>query len=109
MNAKSQIEFWARMLNESSHESYYKMYMAEHPEDKPLPLMKSLAEEFAEDLKKDNIDLNDCLNAKGLADIGVLEKMQASIKHKYKWELIDARVYAAIISRMTALTYRAGS
>lgn len=108
MNEQSRIEFWARMLNESSHKSYYDMYMTEHPEDKPLPLMKSLAEEFAEDLKKDNIDLNGCLNAKGLADISVLEKMQASIKHKYKWELIEAQVYAAIISRMTALTYRAG-
>ena len=43
MNIQSQIDFWARMLNESSHESYYKMYMAEHSEDKPLPLMKSLA------------------------------------------------------------------
>ena len=108
MNEQSQIEFWARMLNESSHKSYYDMYMIEHPEDKQPMLMKSLAEEFAEDLKKDHIDLNDCLNSNGLADMGIIEKMQASIKHKYKWELIDAQVYAAIISRSTALTHRAG-
>ena len=97
------------MLNESSHESYYKMYMIEHPEDKPFPLMKSLAEEFAESLKQDRIDLNDCLNSNSLADMGLIEKMQASIKHKYRWELINAQVYAAIISRSTALTHRSGS
>lgn len=108
MNEQSQIEFWARMLNESSHESYYKVFMTEHPEDKPLSLMKSLAKQFAEDLKRDGIDLNDCLNSNGLADISALEKMQASIKHKYRWDLIKAQVYAAIISRMTALTHRAG-
>lgn len=108
MNEQSRIEFWARMFNESSHKSYYDMYMTEHPEDKPLPLMKSLVEEFAESLKQDHIDLNDCLNSNGLADMGIIEKMQASIKHKYRWELIDAQVYAAIISRSTALTHRAG-
>ena len=101
------IEYWARMLNESSHESYYKMYMIEHPEDKQATLMKSLAKEFADSLKQDHIDLNDCLNLKGLADIGMIEKMQASIKHKYRWNLIKAQVYAAIISRSTALAHRA--
>ena len=75
MKTDPMIHYWAHMLDESSHVSYYDMYMREHPEDKPLPLMKSLAKQFAEDLAKDNIFLGNCLNSKGFADIGKLERM----------------------------------
>ena len=37
-----QIRYWAHMLDESSHISYYSMYMAEHPEDKQDVLAGSL-------------------------------------------------------------------
>ena len=51
----------AHMLDESSHTSYYDVYMQEHPEDKLQKLIDSLVGEFAEALKKDHIDLKDCL------------------------------------------------
>ncbi len=28
------MQFWAHMLDESTHASYYDVYMQEHPEDK---------------------------------------------------------------------------
>ena len=51
------------MLDESSHASFYDVYMQEHPEDKLPRLVDSMLEEFADSLKKDNIDLT-----KGIVD-----------------------------------------
>ena len=56
------IHFWAHMLDESKHASYYEVYMQEHPEDKLDKLIGSLIEEFAADLKRDKIDFNKCLS-----------------------------------------------
>lgn len=63
------------MLDESSHASYYDVYMQEHPEDKLPRLIDSLIAEFAESLRKDNIDLEDCL-ANGKVNYESLEKLQ---------------------------------
>ena len=63
------------MLDESSHASYYDVYMQEHPEDKLPRLIDSLIEEFAESLRKDKIDLEDCL-VNGKVSYESLEKLQ---------------------------------
>ncbi len=44
---QDEIKFWAHMLDESSHASYYDVYMQEHPEDKLPQLIDSLIGEFA--------------------------------------------------------------
>lgn len=103
---KDQIQYWAHMLDESSHASYYDIYMQEHPEDKLPRLIDSLIAEFAESLHKDNIDLEDCL-ANGKVNYESLEKLQQKVKSVYYWEHIKATTYAAIISRMVALSHRA--
>ena len=103
---KDQIQYWAHMLDESSHASYYDVYMQEHPEDKLPRLIDSLIAEFAESLHKDNIDLEDCL-ANGKVNYESLEKLQQKVKSVYYWERIKATTYAAIISRMVALSHRA--
>lgn len=103
---KDLVHYWAHMLDESSHSSYYEVYMMEHPEDEAGRLANSLIEQFAKDMKKDRIDLRKCVK-NGIADMKLLEDMQASIKHKYVWQKIKAQEYAAIISRMTALLSRA--
>lgn len=108
MKIDPQICFWAHMLDESSHASYYNVYMAEHPEDKPDELADSLIAQFAKALKKDHIDLRDAVK-NGIADMKLLEDLQAKIKHKYIWDKIKAQEYAAIISRMTALLGRSKS
>ena len=108
MNLDNQIHYWAHMLDESSHSSYYKVYMMEHPDDKPDALADSLIAQFARDMKRDRIDLRDCLK-NGIADMRLLEELQAKIKHKYVWDRIKAQEYAAIISRMTALLSRSRS
>lgn len=41
------IRYWARMLDESSHKSYYEMYMLENPGDKLGRLIPDLIVEFA--------------------------------------------------------------
>lgn len=58
---KNEVYYLAHMLDESSHASYYDVYRQEHPEDKLPKLIDSLVGEFAEALKKDRIDLKDCL------------------------------------------------
>ena len=96
------------MLDESSHSSYYKIYMMEHPEDKPDALADSLISQFAKDMRKDRIDLKDCLK-NGIADMELLEDLQARVKHKYIWDKIKAQEYAAVITRMTALLRKSRS
>lgn len=105
MDSAMPMRFWAHMLDESSHASYYKVYMAEHPEDKPDTLADSLISQFAEDLKRDKIDLNACVK-NGMADMHLVEEMQSKIKHRYVWDRIKAQEYAAIVSRMTALMHK---
>ena len=56
-------------------------------------------------MKTDGLDLNDCVK-NGVADLRLVEEMQARIKHKYVWDRIKAQEYAAIISRMTAVLHR---
>ena len=101
-----QIWYWAHMLDESKHASYYEVYMQEHPEDKEDKLIESLITEFADCMKKDHIDMAACL-VNGEVQYDVLEEQQKKIKHKYYWQRIPAQVYAAIISRMVALSHRA--
>ena len=101
------IYFWAHMLDESRHASYYEVYMQEHPEDKLENLIKSLIAEFASDLKKDRINFKKCLR-KGFVDYVLVDDLQDKLKQHYHWELIPANTYAAIISRMVALSHRAG-
>lgn len=93
------------MLDESSHASYYDVFMTEHPEDKMPTLLDTLLGEFAADLKKDNIDARTAVKD-GYADQDALEKLADKIKSKYYWRRIKASTYGAIISRMTALFSR---
>lgn len=95
------------MLDESSHTSFYDVYMQEHPEDKMPQLLDDLIGEFADALKKDKIKLETCLNSNGFTDDEKVEALQAKIKTKYHWHRIKAQTYAAIISRATALSDRA--
>ena len=90
MKTDKQIQYWAHMLDESKHASYYEVFMQEHPEDELLKLASSLIAEFAESLKKDRINVEDCVAADGKADFRAIEKMQQKIKHKYIWEKIPA-------------------
>lgn len=106
MTDERQIEYWAQLLDESRHTSYYDMYMMEHPEDKKDKLLDELIGEFAKDLKKDHIDLTKCMK-NGILNSVYLDDMQKKIKHHYYWQKIDAHVYAAIVSRLTALLSRA--
>ena len=107
MKFDPQIHYWAHMLDESSHASYYDVYMQEHPKDKMPQLLDDLIGEFAMALKKDHIKIEDCLNERGLVDDSKIEKLQAKIKTRYHWRRIKAQVYASIISRSTALINRA--
>ena len=106
MKFDPQIHYWAHMLDESLHASYYDVYMQEHPEDKLPNLIDSLLGEFADDMKKDHIKIEDCL-VNGIVNDDKVEEFQKKIKHKYHWELIPAKTYTAIISRMIALSDRA--
>ena len=108
MNIDPQIYYWAHMLDESKHASYYEVYMQEHPEDKLETLIDSLIEEFAKSLKKDHINLKKCLS-KGKVNVVYLDDLQKKIKTHYVWEKIKAQTYGAIISRMTALLHRSGN
>lgn len=45
--------------------------------------------EFADDLKKDHIDLNQCVK-NGYMQDDIVAKMADSLKHKYYWERIKA-------------------
>ncbi len=94
------------MLDESSHSSYYEVYMMEHPEDEHDKLADDLIKQFARDMRLDHIDLRDTVKD-GMMSMPLLEQLQAKIKHKYYWNKIKAQEYAAIISRMTALQGRA--
>lgn len=101
-----QVHFWAHMLDESSHVSYYDMFMQEHPKDKMPQLLDTLLGKFAADLKKDHVSVEECLNNKGFLDDVKVREVQKKIKTKYYWHRIKAQVYAAIISRSTALMDR---
>lgn len=102
-----QIHYWAHMLDESSHASYYDVYMLEHPEDKQPAIVDSLVQQFAVDLQKDKIDVKDAIGSDGYIDQDALERLADQIKTKYYWRRIKASTYAAIVSRMTALLSRA--
>ena len=102
-----QIHYWAHMLDESSHASYYDIYMLEHPEDKQPAIVDSLLQQFAADLQKDKIDVKDAIGTDGYIDQDALEHLADQIKTKYYWRRIRASTYAAIVSRMTALLSRA--
>ena len=107
MKTFDSIHYWAHMLDESSHVSYYDMFMKEHPEDRMPQLLDNLIGEFADALKKDHINIEDCLNVEGFVDDRKVEEVQKKIKTKYYWHRIKAQVYASIISRSTALMDRA--
>ena len=53
----NQIHYWAHMLDESRHASYYDVYMQDNPEDQLPHLIDSLIGEFAKSLKKDGIKM----------------------------------------------------
>lgn len=84
-----QIHYWAHMLDETKHTSYYEMYMIEHPEDKLLTLIDSLVGEFVADLKKDHIDLKSCLK-NGKVNVVYLDDLKKKLKTKYHWRRIEA-------------------
>lgn len=107
MKIDDQIQYWAHMLDESVHASYYEVYMQEHPEDKLPKLIDSLIGEFVRDLKKDGIKLQKCLGKGNKVNHVYLDDIQKKLKTTYNWEKIKASTYAAIISRMTALLHRA--
>ena len=47
------------MLDETKHQSYYDVYMQANPKDQIQTLIDSLIKEFAEDLKKYDINVLD--------------------------------------------------
>ena len=101
----NQIDYWAHMLDESSHASYYEVYMQEHPEDELRNLIDTMLGEFADDLEKNHINLRQCVKD-GFVQDDIVEKMAERVKYKYYWERIRSQTYAAIVSRMTALLNR---
>lgn len=107
-NDMDMIHYWAHMLDESRHTSYYDVYMQEHPEDQLPRLVDSMLEEFADSLEKDHIDLTKGI-VDGYATTDSMMDIAKQLKHKYYWERIKAQTYGAIISRMTALLHRAKS
>lgn len=70
----NQVDYWAHMLDESSHASYYEVYMQEHPEDETKKLIDTMLGEFADDLEKDHIDLRLCVKDGYIQD-GIVSKM----------------------------------
>lgn len=108
MKADEQIFYWAHMLDESVHASYYEVYMQQHPEDKEDILVDSMVKQFAQALKRDHIDVKDCV-VDGCADEDLIKELQDKIVHRYVWDKIRAQTYAAIISRMVALLQRSNS
>lgn len=101
----NQIHYWAHMLDESRHASYYDVYMQENPEDQLPRLIDSLIGEFAKSLKKDGIKMQKCLR-NNKVNVVYLEELKKKVKTRYQWDKIKAQTYAAIISRMTALLHR---
>ena len=101
----NQIHYWAHMLDESRHASYYDVYMQENPEDQLPRLIDSLIGEFAKSLKKDGIKMQKCLR-NNKVNVVYLEELKKKVKTRYQWDRIKAQTYAAIISRMTALLHR---
>lgn len=103
--ADNQIHYWAHMLDESYHASYYDVYMQDNPEDQLPRLIDSLIGEFTESLKKDGIKMQKCLRSNKVNAV-YLEELKKKVKTRYQWDRIKAQTYAAIISRMTALLHR---
>ena len=101
----NQIHYWAHMLDESRHASYYDVYMQENPEDQLPRLIDGLIGEFAKSLKKDGIKMQKCLH-NNKVNVVYLEELKKKVKTRYQWDKIKAQTYAAIISRMTALLHR---
>ena len=79
-----QIHYWAHMLDESQHMSYYDLYMREHPDDRLRILVDRLLEEFADSLELDHVDLKDCdyLDCQS----SKFNSIASKIKTKYYWE-----------------------
>lgn len=105
MKHDKMIQYWAHMIDESRHESYYDMYMIDHPEDKLWNLVEEQIEQFFKCLKKDAIDINECIKD-GYFDEHEADRLIPKMKTKYYWHRIKPQTYAAIISRMTALLSR---
>ena len=101
----NQIHYWAHMLDESRHASYYDVYMQENPEDQLPRLIDGLIGEFSKSLKKDGIKMQKCLH-NNKVNVVYLEELKKKVKTRYQWDRIKAQTYAAIISRMTALLHR---
>ena len=101
------IHYWAHMLDESSHMSYYDMYMREHPEDKLPTLIDALIGQFASDMQKNNVDFETLVKDTGDLDFAKIDYICDHMKHRYVWDRIKAQTYAAIISRFAALTHNA--
>ena len=101
----NQIHYWAHMLDESRHASYYDVYMQENPEDQLPRLIDGLIGEFSKSLKKDGIKMQKCLH-NNKVNVVYLEELKKKVKTRYQWDTIKAQTYAAIISRMTALLHR---
>lgn len=101
-NEELEISYLAHMLDETKHQSYYEVYMLQHPKDKQDILLDLLIGEFAKCLKDNHIDVSKLVH-RGIVDDDVLEEMQEKIAYKYVWEKIPAQVYAAIISRYVAM------
>ena len=104
MNIDCQVHYWAHMLDESYHASYYEVYMQQHPEDKIPTLIDTLIGQFASDMKKDKVDFYSLVK-NGDLDFGLLDNLCDNMKHRYVWDRIKAQTYAAIISRFAAMMH----
>ena len=100
------IQYWAHMLDESVRQSYYEVYMMDHPEDKLPTLIDSLIGEFAQDLKKHHFDIGQFIKG-GILDDDALDEALDNLDFHYDWNVIKAQTYAAIITRATATSVNA--
>ena len=101
-NFQNQIHYWAHMLDETKHQSYYDVYMQANPKDKMPIILDVLVGEFAEDLKKQRFDWLS-IQKNGIVHDDLLDEAQANLKFHYNWNLIPAQTYAAIITRYIAM------
>ena len=101
-NFQNQVFYWAHMLDETKHQSYYDVYMQANPKDKMPVLIDSMIAEFTDDLKKYGIDPSNCIKNNDIDELK-LEEAQKKIAFKYDWGRISAQTYAAIITRYVAM------
>ena len=109
-----QVQFWAHMLDETKHQSYYDVYMQTNPKDEPAKLVYNLVEEFAADMKKQKFNWNSLVNYKHpvakqhVVNWLYVDEACKNLKYHYHWDLIPAQTYAAIITRYVAMMDAAG-